>query len=329
MQINKQARNQAVQKLQVGLCVLSLSDMQTESVARAINRQQWLKPVEDGLKKGLDQAFAADTERGKPIENALHGVWLGHALHPVLTDIPLGAWTVAFALDLAETCGARRYGPGADAALNIGLVGALGAAATGITDWKEISVEARRVGLVHGVLNTIAAGLYLTSSIQRARGKRQAGRVTALAGFAVAGVSASLGGHLVYANQIGVARTSETTPPADFVPVIRLDELEEAKPRRVEHEGYPLVLVKKGDRIYALAEKCTHLGGPMSEGELDGDCLRCPWHGSAFSLEDGSVKESPATAPLAVFDARVRQGSVEVRVSRSLGADTGPAGLQK
>ena len=89
--------------------------MQTESVARAINRQQWLKPVEDGLKKGLDQAFAADTERGKPIENALHGVWLGHALHPVLTDIPLGAWTVAFALDLAETCGARRYGPGADA----------------------------------------------------------------------------------------------------------------------------------------------------------------------------------------------------------------------
>ncbi len=299
--------------------------MDTDAVIREIDKQEWLAPIEDSLKKGLDAAFAADTAHGKPVENALHGVWLGHALHPVLTDIPVGAWTVACVLDLVEeVTGERKYRAGADAAINIGLAGAVGAAITGLTDWKEISREARRAGLVHGVLNLISASLYLTSSLQRAKGKRGLARALSYLAYGISGGSAWLGGHLVYANQIGVERTAGRKPPTDFVPLLPVTDLEEGKPRRADHEGYPIVLVKKGEQIFALAEMCSHLGGPLAEGSVEGDCIRCPWHGSLFSLNDGSVKESPATRPQAVFEARVESGQVEVRLRPDVGTAPGP-----
>ena len=289
--------------------------MEPDAVLKVIDRQEWLKPAEDGLKKGLDAVFAADMAHGKPVENALHGVWLGHALHPVLTDIPVGAWTVAFVLDVVEgTTGARRYRAGADAALNIGLAGSVGAAITGLTDWKEISNDARRAGLVHGLLNLAAMALYVTSSLQRVKGNRGKGRVFSYLGYALSGASAWLGGHLVYANQIGVERTPSQPPPKDFVSVLGADELEESKPVKAQHGEYSLLLVKKGERIYALSDVCSHLGAPLHEGQIEGDCIRCPWHGSLFSLEDGSVKESPATRPQPAFEARVRNGRIEVKV---------------
>jgi nitrite reductase/ring-hydroxylating ferredoxin subunit/uncharacterized membrane protein len=299
--------------------------MEPDSIVKVIEQQDWLEPVEKGLKQGLDAVFEPDAKHGKPIANALHGVWLGHPLHPVLTDVPIGAWSVAFVLDLVEeTTGTKKLRRGADAALNIGLAGAVGAAVTGLTDWKDISKEARRIGLVHGLLNTTAAGLYLTSSIHRARGNRNGARALAYAAFGIAFASAWLGGHLVYANQIGVARTPGKRPPADFVPVLAVDQLEEGKPHKADYKGYPFVLVKKGETIYALTDTCTHLGGPLSEGEVEGDCIRCPWHGSVFSLKSGAVVESPAIRPEVAFEARVRDGQIEVRVRKDTGADTGP-----
>lgn len=300
--------------------------MSPDSIVKTIEQQKWLKPAEDGLKAGLDAVFAGDTASGKPVENALHGVWLGHALHPVLTDVPVGAWTVAFVLDaIEEATGARKYRAGADAAVVIGLAGAAGAAVTGLTDWKEISPQARRTGLVHGLLNTVATGLYLTSAIQRSNGNRGVARACAYAAFGISMGSAWLGGHLVYANQIAVERTAPQKPPEDFVPVLAVDELLESTPRKAKYQEYPLMLVKKLDKIYALADVCTHLGGPLSEGKLEGDCIRCPWHGSVFGLKDGAVIESPAVRPQVVFDARVRNGQVEVRVRKNVGSDTGPA----
>jgi nitrite reductase/ring-hydroxylating ferredoxin subunit/uncharacterized membrane protein len=304
--------------------------MQSESIIRAIETQEWLEPAEKALKEGLDAAFEEDASHGKPVENALHGVWLGHTLHPALTDIPLGAWTVAFVLDLVEeSTGARKYRAGADAALNIGLAGAAAAAVTGLADWKDISKEARRAGLVHGLLNTAATGLFLTSAIRRANGKRGSARAFSYAAFGIAIASAWLGGHLVYANQIGVGRTAGKRPPADFVPVLPVIQLEEDKPHPAEYQGYSLVLVKKGEKIYALADTCTHLGGPLSEGTVEGECIRCPWHGSAFSLETGEVVESPAVRPEVVFDARVQNGHVEVRARKDAGVATGPASASK
>ena len=291
--------------------------MGPESILHAIEAQDWLQPAEDGLKEGLQSIFAGDTDRGKPIENALHGVWMGHPLHPVLTDIPVGAWSVVCILDAIEAAtGATKFQAGADAALNIGIAGAVGAAVTGLTDWKDISKEARRAGLVHGILNTAALGLYVASSVQRGANKRGSARFLSFMAFGISMSAAWLGGHLVYADQIGVGRTPGSKAPADFIPVAAWEDLLEGKPYQADCEGYPVVLVKKGDSVYALSDTCTHLGGPLSEGTVEGDCIRCPWHGSLFSLSNGAVEESPATRPLVTFETRVVQGKIEVRAQK-------------
>jgi nitrite reductase/ring-hydroxylating ferredoxin subunit/uncharacterized membrane protein len=287
---------------------------QADVIAAKLNSQQWMEPLESGLKKGLDTAFAPDIRAGKPIENALHGVWLGHPLHPLLTDIPIGAWTVALVLDMIEALrGDKQYRAGADAAIAIGIIGAGGAAITGLTDWKEIDQEARRTGLLHGLLNTIALSLYTASSVQRNRRNRSSARALAYAAFGTVMVSGWLGGHLSYSNRIGVKRVSDEEAPTDFTPVLKASELEDSVPRRVEANGYPIVLVKRNNSIYAIAQTCTHAGGPLAEGKVENDCIRCPWHGSLFSLQTGEVVEGPSTHPVACFETRVHDDQIEVR----------------
>lgn len=289
--------------------------MPTQPTLPLLAQQTWLEPLEEGLQKGLSAVFAPDALRGKPIENALHGVWLGHALHPALVGIPLGAWTVAFVLDLVEeTSGERQLRRGADLAVAVGLAGAAGAAITGLTDWKDVDGPPRRTGMLHALLNVAATGLYIASAIQRKKRQRGPGRALAYAGFGLSMAASWLGGHLVFADKIGVEHKALAEPPADFVPVARLAEVAEGQPHRVLHQEYPIVLVRQGDRILALAEVCSHLGGPLAEGTIEGDCIRCPWHGSLFSLQCGEVVESPATRPQTAFEARIQGDQIEVRL---------------
>jgi nitrite reductase/ring-hydroxylating ferredoxin subunit/uncharacterized membrane protein len=291
--------------------------MSTAVTLPIIQKQEWLEPLEDGLQKGLKAVFAPDTAIGKPIENALHGKFLGHSLHPAIVGIPIGAWTVAFVLDIAdESTGARHLRRGSDWAVVTGLIGAAGSAITGLTDWKDVDGPPRRTGMVHALLNITATALYVASAVQRRRGQRSAGRSLAYAGFGISMAASWLGGHMVSADQIGVEHRAIAEPPNDFVAVAALADLEERKPHRVVHAEYPIVLVKEGDKVFALAEVCSHLGAPLSEGTVEGDCIRCPWHGSLFCLEDGEVVESPATRPQAAFEARVINGQVEVRAAQ-------------
>ena len=80
----------------------------------------------------------------------------------------------------------------------------------------------------------------------------------------------------------------------------------EAKPVRAEHNGTPILLVRRGSQIYALAETCSHLGGSLSEGKLDEDFIQCPGHGSRFSIRDGHVVDGPAVHPQPCLEARIR-----------------------
>ncbi|WP_441291897.1 DUF2231 domain-containing protein [Sorangium sp. KYC3313] len=251
----------------------------------------------------------------RPLQNLLHGTWLGHPLHPVLTDVPIGAWTTAVVLDLIDVSTRRRrgYGRAADSAIALGIIGALGAAASGLTDWRHTGARGKRLGLVHGALNTAALALFGSSLLLRGRGRRAAGRVLSTIGGAVVLASAYLGGDLVYRERIGVNHADDSRRPRGFVPVLPAAELAEGKPRRVEAEGIPIVLVRTADRIYALGEVCAHLGGPLSEGSLADGGIVCPWHGSRFRLEDGCVIDGPATTPQPCFDAVVRNGMIEVR----------------
>jgi len=272
-----------------------------------IEKQPWLETLGDRLQQGIAATFSAAGPAGRKIKNALHGTWLGHPLHPALTDVPLGAWTAALALDALDARDngrVRGFGRAADAAIAVGLAGAAGAAVTGLTDWQHTSGAPRRAGLVHGLLNTVAVTLYGASLVARARGARGAGRSLSLAGYAVIAAAAYLGGDLVYRRRIGVDHAPSVDdgwqPPREWTDVAAESKLADGRPHRVDVAEQPVMLVRRGGRICALADSCSHLGGPLSEGTLDGDTVVCPWHGSRFSLEDGRVIDGPATHPPAL-----------------------------
>ncbi len=287
--------------------------MSTEGNVGFIARQEWLNPAEEALQKTVHKAFQSAGPGGRKVKNFLHGTWMGHPLHVALTDVPIGSWTTAVALDLLEmTTGRREFGAGADAAIGFGILGAVGAAITGLTDWQDVDPPARRIGLVHALLNTGTLGLFATSLATR-RNSRTTGRLLAIAGLGLGAMAARLGGQLVYDERIGVDHTAGAQLPEDWVAVLPEAELVEGQPRKAEAAGAAVVLVRRGQRILALAETCTHLGGPLAEGTVEGDIIQCPWHASRFSLEDGSVVDGPAVHPAPCFEARVRDGQVEVR----------------
>jgi nitrite reductase/ring-hydroxylating ferredoxin subunit/uncharacterized membrane protein len=250
----------------------------------------------------------------------LHGVWLGHPLHPVLTDLPIGSWTTALVLDLTGQKRAAR------AAVGVGLTGALAAAVTGLHDWQHTHDDARRVGMVHGTLNTLALVLYGWSWWQRGRGHHLRGRLAALFGYPVIMASGFLGGTLVYRHRVGVDQTERQLDPRHFTPVLAERDLTDNRPHRVRAGDVEVVLVRADGRIHALENACPHLGGPLSQGWLRDGSITCPWHGSEFELRSGESLNGPAVAPAPCFQTRVRDGWIEVRrAPKATGSPPGSA----
>jgi nitrite reductase/ring-hydroxylating ferredoxin subunit/uncharacterized membrane protein len=294
-----------------------------EKLGDLINRQEWLEPVETALDATAEFALNQKNAIAQQMRNFLHGTWLGHPLHPVLTDVPLGAWSASTALDLYElSTGDETFSAGADAAVGIGLIGASAAAVAGLNDWQfspsgdpKIANKPKRVGALHALLNISATLCYLTSWFQRRNGQRREGIIIGLAGFCLSMAGAYLGGHLVYQEKIGVNHAPQALPKR-FVPVMDEEDLAEGKLKRAEADGIPVILFRRGARIFALAEKCAHLGGPLSEGKIEGLRVRCPWHGSLFSFEDGRAIEGPTAFAQPCFETRVRGAKIEVRERR-------------
>ena len=260
-----------------------------------------------------------------PVRDALHGVWLGHPLHPVLAQVPVGAWLSASVLDALAVLtpdGERRAGVerAAEALLATGLAAVPATAAAGSADWSALHREQQRVGLIHAGANVVAATLLAGSLVQRRRGRQAQGRVLGIAGLGAASAGAAIGGHLSYRWAAGANHTEEIpyTTPSDWVEIGRLGEFDQRTPSRRTVGDTPVVVVRRGSTITVLADACSHLAGPLSQGEFveEGitDCIVCPWHSSTFSLEDGSVVHGPATAPQPVFDVQVRDGVVSARV---------------
>jgi nitrite reductase/ring-hydroxylating ferredoxin subunit/uncharacterized membrane protein len=272
--------------------------MGVRSATEAITRQEWLTPVEETLQHRIHEAFRSAGTIGQKIKNALHGTWLGHPLHAELTDIPIGTWTAAVVCDVIDiTTDQHQWGESADATLTLGIIGALCAAVAGLTDWEDTDPPARRTGLIHGLVNIAGVGLFAGSAIARKRKLRGLGRSLAALGYAVASTTARLGGNMVFEHRVGVEHTAGQTFPDHFVPVLAEPELQDGTLWRVEYQGAPVLLARRGDRLFALAEKCSHWGGPLSEGKIIDDSVRCPWHGSRFALEDGRVIDGPAVHP--------------------------------
>jgi len=125
--------------------------------------------------------------------------------------------------------------------------------------------------------------------------------------------AAHLGGKLVYEHRVGVDRTDGQVLPDNFVGVLPEAQLGDDKPTRAMAQGVPILLVRRAGRLFAMADTCSHFGGPLSEGKLMDDCIECPLHASRFALEDGHVIDGPAVHPQPILDIRIRDGQIEVR----------------
>ncbi|HLY26117.1 MAG TPA: Rieske 2Fe-2S domain-containing protein [Aggregatilineales bacterium] len=258
--------------------------------------------------------FGQPGQSNRKLKDMLNGTWLGHSIHPLLTDIPLGAWSGTMLLDLVSLNNANEgLESGADLSLLLGLLGAGGAAVTGVTDWSDLDGTDRRVGLMHGLLNGSITVAYLISLILRRTGQRRAGIAISTAGYLASLFAAYLGGEMVFAKGVGVNHVAWEGGSDDYVAVMDAQNLKEGKLTRVDVSGIPAVLLKSGKSIYAIAATCSHLGGPLDEGTVHDGVVQCPWHGSCFRMQDGSVVNGPAVYAQPTFDVRVRDGKIELR----------------
>lgn len=246
----------------------------------------------------------------RAVRNLLSGTNLGHPAHPMLTDLPIGAWSMSALLDIFGGASAERA---ADLLVGAGILSAVPTAATGLNDWSDTIGGERRIGAVHATANVAALTLYTASLIARRGGGRGAGKVLGLAGFGVLIVGAYLGGHLSFAKAVNVNHTFLEHRPQEWTTVLAEAELAEGELRRVSAGEASVLLVREDGQIYALANTCSHAGGPLDEGELADGCVICPWHGSTFRLSDGSIVRGPASVPQPAYQTRVRDGKIEVR----------------
>ncbi|MGY1772737.1 Rieske 2Fe-2S domain-containing protein [Blastococcus sp. SYSU D00813] len=273
----------------------------------------------DTFDKAIEPARKAVQSVPSAVKDLLHGTWLGHPVHPVLVQVPVGAWVSAGVLDAIP--GMR---PAATVLIGTGVAAALPAAASGAADWSEQGIGVRRLGAVHAALNTVALGLYVGSLAVRAQGRGTLGRVLAYAGLGVAGSSAAIGGHMSYAQSSGAshAATAARALSSDWIDLGPLDDLPEGRPALRTGAGsgvaVPLAAVRRGARVDVFVGACSHLSGPLYEGSVEQvrghDCLVCPWHDSAFDLDNGEPRRGPAANPQEKLEVRMQAGRVMARL---------------
>jgi nitrite reductase/ring-hydroxylating ferredoxin subunit/uncharacterized membrane protein len=285
--------------------------MATPSVLHVIEENEMI----DRLAEPIHRPVRALLGKSPALRTALDGTWLRHPLHAVLTDIPVGAWTTGFILDLAEVKGfSTKLRKSADIVHTIGLIGAGAAAIAGLADWSYLNDKPRRVGFVHAMLNTFVAGLMGTSLYLRSRKHRGAAIALSTIGVAVMGASAWLGGELSYRYGVGVNHNAFEGPgPETWMGVLDDVDLLEGEMRRVEAEGMAVLITRKDGKLLAIGDTCTHMGCSLAEGRIVGDRVQCRCHGSQFRLSDGKVTIGPATSSVPQFEARVREGRIEIR----------------
>ncbi|MGY2003284.1 Rieske 2Fe-2S domain-containing protein [Blastococcus sp. SYSU DS1024] len=269
--------------------------------------------------KAIEPARRAVLGMPSAVKDVLHGTWLGHPLHPVLVQVPVGSWVSAGLLDAVPP-----LRPAATVLIGTGVAAAVPAALSGAADWSEQGAGVRRLGALHAVMNTAALGLYAGSLVARSQGRGVLGRALAYAGLGLAGSSAAIGGHMSYAQSSGAshAATAVRALTTDWVDLGPLDDLPEGRPALRTGKGgsmsVPLAVVRRGARVDVFVGACSHLSGPLDEGAVEtvrgSECLVCPWHGSAFDLDSGEPRRGPAANPQEKLEVRMDAGRVMARV---------------
>ncbi len=251
----------------------------------------------------------------------MHGRDVGHPAHPPLAQAALSGLTGAAVLGAAELVlspagSASPYGSARRLLALVGMAGAAPTAVTGLADWSDLHEDQQRTGAVHA--GTMAAGLVVSLLARVTRSSRRSAALD-VAACTVVTLGAALGGHLAYRWAAG-ANHAEDFPHLvgeGWSRVGRGDALAEGTLHGVALGDEAVVVGRDGGRVFALADRCSHLAGPLHEGEIavvgGATCVVCPWHRSAFDVTDGEPQRGPAYAPQPVLDAREVDGWVEVR----------------
>ena len=277
-----------------------------EAVAKRIEQLSVLDPVSEPLQQAVRRLVPEQSQ----LKDLLSGTWLGHPLHPPLTDVVIGAWTSALLLDLL---GGEETKVAADRLVAAGVVAAVPTAAAGLSDWAELRGGSRRVGSVHAIGNTTALLLHTLSWAARRRGERGRGLALSALGYGAATFSAWLGGHLSFAKGVGVNQAAFEDAPREWTAVLDNAERTERTLTPARADGVAVLLVRKERQLHALADRCSHRGCSLHKGKLNpDDTITCPCHGSTFRF-DGSIVKGPATSPQPTYEVRQNDGNIEIR----------------
>lgn len=287
----------------------------TERIETGLTQSRAIRDLAGAVQKLISALLLSPPLR--PLKNFLNGTWLEHPLHPVLTDVPVGAWTLAILLDLlALILGVANLGLASGIAIGVGGLGALAAVATGFADWMDVDPPELAVGITHALINIVGIILFAISFLVLWANQWTIGWgdfIPAILGYLVITVGAYIGGSLVFRQGVMINRNAYQTGPHKFVPVLPMHELPENMPTRVDAKGRPVLLVRHGEEVFAIGAVCSHYGAPLEEGKLVDGAIECPWHGSRFCLTDGRVQAGPATAPVPAYEVRINGQQIEVR----------------
>ena|SRR5712692_3153756 len=298
-----------------------MAELKEPVLDRWIRGQKWMDSWAEFIQKLVGGIYGALGTPGQWLKTLMHGTpVLGHPLHPALTDVPLGAWSVAVVAYLLALATPRVPPLAGDIAMIVGVLSALLAAVAGYTDFHETYEQERRVALTHGLLMTAVILVEALALLLRLGGPATFPLAVALATLAtlVGAFGAYFGGHLTFGLGTGVNHNAYAQGPEDFVAVGSAKEFAEGKPKKVRAGDMTALVLRHQGRLYAIGSVCSHAGGPLEEGELDGDVVTCPWHGSRFCVRDGRVRRGPATFRQPPFEVREHGGKVELKLAYPL-----------
>jgi nitrite reductase/ring-hydroxylating ferredoxin subunit len=230
----------------------------------------------------------------------------------MLTDLVIGSFASASLLDVV----APGDGRASERLITVGLLAYLPTAAAGANDWADaepVNDAVRRAGLVHASCNVVAATLYAASRRARRRGAHGTGAVLGFAGMGVLLAGGYLGGHLSLSKGVGPDQTVFDPGATDWTVAADASLLADGRPLRVVVGDTPVLLLRGGNQIFAIHDRCSHRGCSLSEGTVEGDEIVCGCHGSRFDRRNGALKGGPATSAQPAFQVRVEDGRVEVR----------------
>jgi nitrite reductase/ring-hydroxylating ferredoxin subunit/uncharacterized membrane protein len=289
-------------------------------------QRPWVRPLGEFV-HGIDHAIF---HAMPPVRDLLNGRWLGHPLHAVLTDAPIGILFLVIVFDVVALPAAAGW------ALAIGVLAMLGAALAGFADYADTDGFARERATLHSTLMVVALVTYLVDGLLRLGGAANApasGLAVAVSviAFLVLAAGAFVGGDVVYvagnmvdrhafrgAGTKWLALDPEELDPAGAIP--------EGRPVKARLGANSLVLVRNGATILALHDTCAHAGCSLSGGTLVGAAtgaesagaasaaraappvVECPCHGSRFRLSDGHVVHGPAVYDQPAYEVRAREG---------------------